>query len=260
MAWSTKQLADLAGTTVKTVRHYHEVGLLDLPERASNGYKQYGVDHLVRLLRIRRLVDLGVPLPQIATMGHATESPDVALRELDAELEASIERLERVRAELAMILRHQAPIDLPAGFSEVAGDMSEADRSLILIYSRVFGQTTMEAMREMLKNVTRSAVDSEFDDMAEDADEQTRQRVADGLVPSVRELRATNPWLANPGALAPKGAAYATNTVGQAMGGLYNPAQLDVLGRVHRALEAEKDAAASTTETTDTTDTQTERF
>ncbi|WP_433560110.1 MerR family DNA-binding transcriptional regulator [Pseudonocardia xinjiangensis] len=28
MAWSTRELADLAGTTVRAVRHYHDVGLL----------------------------------------------------------------------------------------------------------------------------------------------------------------------------------------------------------------------------------------
>ncbi len=52
MAWSTRQLAALAGTTLRAVRHYHEVGLLDEPERASNGYKQYRTEHLLRLLRI----------------------------------------------------------------------------------------------------------------------------------------------------------------------------------------------------------------
>ena len=31
MPWSTRELAELAGTTVKAVRHYHEIGLLDEP-------------------------------------------------------------------------------------------------------------------------------------------------------------------------------------------------------------------------------------
>lgn len=31
MGWSTPQLAELAGTSLRTVRHYHEVGLLDAP-------------------------------------------------------------------------------------------------------------------------------------------------------------------------------------------------------------------------------------
>ena len=65
MAWSTREIAELAGTTVNTVRHYHQVGLLEQPDRMSNGYKQYQVRHLVRLLKIRRLRDLDVPLDQI---------------------------------------------------------------------------------------------------------------------------------------------------------------------------------------------------
>src|ERR1041384_7537207 len=104
MTWSTRQLADLAGTTVKAVRHYHDVGLLEEPGRAANGYKQYGVRHLVRLLRIKRLADLGLPLAQIADLGEADERPEDALRVLDAELADTIERLQRVRAELAVIL------------------------------------------------------------------------------------------------------------------------------------------------------------
>src|SRR4051794_28710508 len=102
MAFSTRQLADLAGTTVKAVRHYHEVGLLDMPERASNGYKQYKISHLMRLIQIKRLSDLGVPLSQVAAMGRADEEPDEAIRVLDAELEATVDRLNRIRAELAV--------------------------------------------------------------------------------------------------------------------------------------------------------------
>ena len=41
MAWSTRQLADLTGVTLRSIRHWHDVGLLPAPERLSNGYKQY---------------------------------------------------------------------------------------------------------------------------------------------------------------------------------------------------------------------------
>ncbi|WP_424188107.1 MerR family transcriptional regulator [Actinokineospora sp. G85] len=104
MAWSTKQLADLAGTTLRAVRHYHEVGLLAEPERRANGYKSYGVTHLVRVLRIKRLSELGFSLSQIAAMDDSDQRPEEELRALDAELAATIERLQRVRAELGVIL------------------------------------------------------------------------------------------------------------------------------------------------------------
>ncbi|WAP52215.1 MerR family transcriptional regulator [Arthrobacter sp. ATA002] len=77
MPWSTSELAELAGTTVNTVRHYHRSGLLEEPDRMSNGYKQYGARHLARLLQIRRLRDLGVPLAQIEAVGFSGNSlPD----------------------------------------------------------------------------------------------------------------------------------------------------------------------------------------
>ena len=48
----------------------------------GDGYEQYGVAHLVRLLR--RLAELGFSLPQIADLGDGDEHPAEALRTLDA--------------------------------------------------------------------------------------------------------------------------------------------------------------------------------
>src|SRR4051812_20211510 len=49
------QLADYAGVTVKTVRNYHERGLLEEPPRDASGYRRYGVEHAIRLVKIRTL-------------------------------------------------------------------------------------------------------------------------------------------------------------------------------------------------------------
>ena len=68
MGWSTSELARLAGATVNTVRHYHKLGLLTEPERMSNGYKQYGASHLLRLHQIRRMRELGIPLADIGAV------------------------------------------------------------------------------------------------------------------------------------------------------------------------------------------------
>jgi DNA-binding transcriptional MerR regulator len=147
VAWSTREIAELAGTTVRAVRHYHEVGLLDEPERRANGYKQYGVAHLIRVLRIKRLTDLGFSLPQIAAMGDADEHPAEALRTLDAELAATIERLQRVRVELGLILRQAAPTDLPPEFAPATAraELSDADRSFIVVMTRVLGPQGLRA-------------------------------------------------------------------------------------------------------------------
>lgn len=104
MPWSTSRLADLAGVSVKTVRSYHERGLLDEPVRAPNGYKQYDVLALVRVLQIRRLHELGVPLSRIPIVTDIHGHPAATLRVIDAELAATIGRLDRVRAELETLL------------------------------------------------------------------------------------------------------------------------------------------------------------
>jgi DNA-binding transcriptional MerR regulator len=114
MTWSTRELAELAGTTVNTIRHYHRLGLMEEPERRYNGYKQYGVQDLVCLLRIRRLVDLRVPLARIGRPGSATDIDPQVLREVDADLAVEAERLRKVRSDIAVILRDAAPADAPA--------------------------------------------------------------------------------------------------------------------------------------------------
>lgn len=242
MAWSTRELAELAGTTVNTVRHYHRLGLLETPERRHNGYKQYGVTDLVRLLRIRRLADLGVPLSQIGTIGilgdpgggvgSDLQEDDSAriLRELDAELAAGIERLQKARLAIAAILRGSAPADAPAGFESVAGRLSEADRSIIHIYTQLYDDAALADLRRMLK-ADNDPVGDEITALLPNADESTRRSLAQRLAPSLAQNFADYPWLTDPAAHLSKSQQLTRRTMIEAMVELYNPAQLDVLGR-----------------------------
>jgi DNA-binding transcriptional MerR regulator len=242
VAWSTRQLAELAGTSVRAVRHYHDVGLLPEPERRSNGYKQYGVSHLVRLLRVKRLSDLGFSLPQIAEMGEADEHPEEALRTLDAELAATIERLQRARVELAVLLRRSAPTDLPPEIAPAAAqaNLSHADRSLIVVLSRVLDSSVLEAYGDMLRSYEPGEVGPEFDGLAADADEATRQDLAERLAPRAREIRAALPGTAEAGYAAPGGAPAAARAIGTALRELYTPAQIDVIVRIERLLDEKR--------------------
>ncbi|MET0783990.1 MAG: MerR family transcriptional regulator [Leifsonia flava] len=65
MDWSIQEIARLAGTTSRTLRHYGEVGLLEATRTGSNGYRYYDEQALVRLQRILLLRDLGLGLPAI---------------------------------------------------------------------------------------------------------------------------------------------------------------------------------------------------
>ncbi|WP_308799600.1 helix-turn-helix domain-containing protein [Agromyces silvae] len=104
MAWSTRQLADLTGVTLRSIRHWHDIGLLPEPERRSNGYKQYTSSHLVLALRIARLTGLGFSLEQVARMLRSEEHGEESLRVLRTELDTRIAALERIRSEVDDLL------------------------------------------------------------------------------------------------------------------------------------------------------------
>ncbi|MBO3675093.1 MerR family transcriptional regulator [Streptomyces sp. NEAU-YJ-81] len=238
MAWSTRELAELAGTSLRAVRHYHEVGLLEEPERRANGYKQYGVAHLVRALRIRRLTDLGFSLSQIAAMGDADDHPAEALRTLDTELAAAIERLQRARVEVDLILRQAASTDLPPELAPAAAaaKLSDADRAVVVVLARVLGPQGMQTYAEMLQTLPNYPVASEFNDLPADTDERARQDMAKRLAPYLRALYAEVPGLWDFHADAPGGTHFAQQTVDKAIRDLYNPAQVDVLLRLRPLL------------------------
>ena len=68
------QIANLAGTTPRAVRHYHRLGLLEVPPTVR-GRREYGVEHLARLLRIRWLAAGGLSLRQVAEIIASDPEP-----------------------------------------------------------------------------------------------------------------------------------------------------------------------------------------
>ncbi|WP_435748391.1 MerR family transcriptional regulator [Microbacterium sp. PMB16] len=253
MTWSTSEVANLAGTTVNTVRHYHRTGLLDEPERLSNGYKQYRARHLVRLLQIRRLRELGVPLAQIEAVGFESgANSSQALLAIDADLAASIERLQRARAEIRAILEGASGTDVPAGFEDVAGKLSAPNRSLMLVYSQLYDESAMSDVKKMVQDEPDD-LNGEFDELPADADEATRERLAVSMAPQLAQHIADYPWLMQPAAHLSKGMRVTQETFIATVRELYNEAQLHVLARASiLATEAATTDAAPDRAPTDT--------
>ncbi|WP_150251619.1 helix-turn-helix domain-containing protein [Nocardiopsis deserti] len=244
MAWSTRQLAELAGTTLRTVRHYHDVGLLAEPERGANGYKHYRVEHLVRVMRVKRLSDLGFSLVQIAQMGEADAYPEQELRALDDELAQAIERLRRMREELALALRGSGPTELPPDVALATAGiaMTEADRSLTAVMTRLFTPQTQRAFTELVRAYGSGASDEEFNDLPADADERTRRELTERLWHASRDLLSDRPELRITQTTTAIDRHKAAQAFATALNELYNPAQLDVLNRLSRAAMADLEA------------------
>ncbi|WP_433724249.1 MerR family transcriptional regulator [Nocardia sp. CA-129566] len=102
MVLTIGQLAATAGVTVRTVRHYHHVGLLPEPERDASGYRRYRAQAAVDLIRIRTLADAGVPLARIDALLHARPTEFAsAITDIDAELQRKIDQLAEYRRRIA---------------------------------------------------------------------------------------------------------------------------------------------------------------
>ncbi len=95
MDWSVQQIAKMAGTTARTLRHYDDIGLLQPSRTGNNGYRYYGQESLVRLQRILLLRDLGLGLPAIAdVLGNESDAEHALGRHL-AWLQQEQDRLGR---------------------------------------------------------------------------------------------------------------------------------------------------------------------
>jgi DNA-binding transcriptional MerR regulator len=98
--WSIQEVARLAGTTSRTLRHYGDIGLLPATSVGANGYRRYDADALLRLQRILLLRELGLGLPAIGEVLRGQRDDAGALlahlRWLEAERE-------RVTAQIASV-------------------------------------------------------------------------------------------------------------------------------------------------------------
>ena len=63
---SSGALADLAGVSRDTLRHYERKGVLPRPLRGYNGYRQYPPDALQRVQLVRRALSVGFTLDELA--------------------------------------------------------------------------------------------------------------------------------------------------------------------------------------------------
>jgi MerR family transcriptional regulator, thiopeptide resistance regulator len=93
MAWSIAEVARMSGVTSRTLRHYDEIGLLPPAWIASNGYRHYQEDDLLRLQQILVLRELGLGLTEIAgVLDHQADEAE-ALRAHHKRLLAERDRL-----------------------------------------------------------------------------------------------------------------------------------------------------------------------
>ncbi len=112
------QVATITGVPTKTIRYYEDIGVLPSPERAANGYRDYGSDAVDRLRFIRDAQATGLTLEEISDifeLRHKGEPTCDHVRHLFedhlAGLDARIDALRRVRRELAAMIERARGLD-----------------------------------------------------------------------------------------------------------------------------------------------------
>lgn len=251
MPWSTKQLADLSGVSLRAIRHYHDIGLLAEPERLSNGYKQYGIGHLVTILRIKRMSSLGFSLERIAAMLDSPAGADGALHALHAELTAAIARLTRMRAEVAAALDSGLPPDITRDAVR-AMDVLGHDphgRAMAIIITDLLrpANVVAETFEALAESAPEAAdLDAAFGRLSPDSPPEEADALAARMSEAAGRFLAERPHLvaaSQPGPEDDRKTAIVMDAVNAGL----NPAQTRVLDRVIRDLQQRFDGTADPT-------------
>lgn len=177
------ELADLAGVTVRTIRYYHQAGVLPEPPRRANGYRDYSVDDLVALLRLRQLVGSGLPLSAAGAVvtESTTASTEELIDEVDRALEARIadlvdqrRRLSQARdgghlgqSKLAAALT-LTPTDLPIAtlLAHLYEDELSADHVADALLTPAL-RSDLEALQERFDAIDETTSSTDEDDLAD---------------------------------------------------------------------------------------------
>jgi len=116
MEWTVSELAERAGISGRTLRHYDRIGLLSPDRIGSNSYRYYGPVAVARLQRILLLRDAGMPLAEISSVLDAAETPEAevaALRthlaQLQTEQDAVARRIASVEHTIEMRTQGREP-------------------------------------------------------------------------------------------------------------------------------------------------------
>lgn len=107
MVYTVNEIAKDSGVSIKTLYHYHKIGLL-MPKRvAENGYRYYGDKELKRLQQILFYRELDFPLEKIKETLDSKPNRLNCLHEQYSLLKSKEQRLEGILRTLEETIQHE---------------------------------------------------------------------------------------------------------------------------------------------------------
>ena len=101
------ELAERTGLSLRTIRHYDEVGLLPATARTDGGFRVYSEEDFERLMVIKQMKPLGFSLEEMAEiltilqMGAGNDVPQDAGARLSAYSERAVQQRAKMARNLA---------------------------------------------------------------------------------------------------------------------------------------------------------------
>ena len=87
------QLARECGISTDTLRHYEQIGVLPRPKRTASGYRQYPPEAVQRVRLVRRALEIGFTLEELARILKVRDSGGAPCREVRALAETKLEQV-----------------------------------------------------------------------------------------------------------------------------------------------------------------------
>ena len=106
------EAARRAGVSADTLRYYERRGLIPVPPRSPNGYRVYSAEILAGVRIVRRALDVGFTLSELAALlgirargGHPCRDVRTLAREKLRLVEERLTAMSRLRSDLRRLLR-----------------------------------------------------------------------------------------------------------------------------------------------------------
>lgn len=184
-AWKIGELAELAGLTVRTLRHYDQIGLFSPSRHTETGHRQYTKEDMERLQPILSLKQLGLSLKEIqATLSHDRKDSAVSIiqaqiDQVRREISRSQRLLEELETALLAARHHQA---------RTVEDILNLLEAFKLNQNKYFSEQQMAGMRKTFEKTDEQQVarlEEEFKSLIG----QIRKEKMKGTSPSSPEVR-----------------------------------------------------------------------
>ncbi|MBE9199762.1 MULTISPECIES: heavy metal-responsive transcriptional regulator [unclassified Nodularia (in: cyanobacteria)] len=117
------QVTNLSGISIRTIRYYESLGLVESSGRTEGGFRQFSTDVLTRLAFIKRAQSLGLSLEEIRDILQVYDQGQPPCGEIKEKLE---DKLSQIDSQITQLLTLRSEIgELLAGWHNKPGKQED---------------------------------------------------------------------------------------------------------------------------------------